>query len=219
MAGIRLIVSMGKRTPEGYLQELEEIASRLSDYLQKIDEGNVSYYKDLALKLRVLFLRKSRTPPLLETAFDLFNCDVMVAVMWSIREQIEKAGDPKGIRAGMLSALQYEQLNSAGTWLEMGHEKVHILEAVSRDEIFINSRHVSLKELVEVIADKMTAHIDLEIDDHHLHLHDDKIVRILGLPPAQRAIYDASRTTVTILQGLIKYARTGEADIFIEPRK
>jgi hypothetical protein len=210
---------MGRRTPEGYLQELEEIASRLSDYLQKIDEGNASYYKDLALKLRVLLLRKSRTPPLLEIVFDLFQCDVLVAVMWSIREQIEKLGDPKGVRAGMLSALQYEQLNSARTWLEMGHEKVHILEAVSRDEIYLNNRHVSLKELIEVVADKMTAHIDPEIDNHHLYLHDESIASFLGSPPAQLAICEASRTTITILRGLVNYARTGEVEIFIEPRK
>jgi hypothetical protein len=37
-------------TPEGYLSELKNIKQKLSDFLDMVDKGNLSYFKDISLK-------------------------------------------------------------------------------------------------------------------------------------------------------------------------
>jgi hypothetical protein len=57
-------------TQERYLEELKDIRQNLSDFLEMVNKGNLSYFKDISLKLRVLYCDKSGTPEFLKVISD-----------------------------------------------------------------------------------------------------------------------------------------------------
>jgi len=118
-------------TPEGYLTELEDIKLKLSDFLEQVGKGKVSYFKDIALKLRVLYCYKSGTSALLKVISDLFKFDIVVLISLTLKERVEKGQLP----ASLADGLAFEQVNSAIMWLERGDEEMNVFDAIKRKEV------------------------------------------------------------------------------------
>lgn len=209
---------MAERTPAGYLAELDEIGQKLSDFIELVNAGKLHYYKDIALKLRVLYCRKSGTPALFKKICDLHAIDIYVMVLFSFTDRMEKGELPESIARAFMDAQVFEQTNSVVSWLGKGHEKRLLLDAIEKPEITIGDKRLSYKELIEVVADKMAAHIDHQIDDLYLEMHSDLIL-IGGLPIAQRALFDTARTTIEIIHAVLGHIREQQEFRFVKPRE
>ena len=205
---------MATRTPEGYLKELEDIKHKLSDFLEMVDQGKVSYFKDISLKLRVLYCDKSRTPALLKVITDLFKFDIFVHVSYTIAERVEKGQLPASFAEGLV----FQQVNSAIMWLERGDEEMSIFDAIERKEVLYGDELYSYKDIIEVAADKITAHIDKKIKGKDIALHENNLL-IGGLPVAPRAIIDTARTTITLIDTILSYIKDGCHYPHLRPRK
>ncbi len=46
---------MVKRTKENYLSELIDLGEKLNTYISLIKNGKTSYYKEISIKLRILY--------------------------------------------------------------------------------------------------------------------------------------------------------------------
>ncbi len=88
---------MANITPEGYLAELNDIKQKLSDFIEMVNKGNLSYFKDISLRLRVLYCDKSGTPALLKIISDLFRFDVVVFISYTIKEKVEMGRLPPSL--------------------------------------------------------------------------------------------------------------------------
>lgn len=205
---------MANMTPEGYLAELKDIKQKLSDFLEMVNQGNLSYFKDISLKLRVLYCDKSGTLALLKVISNLFNFDIFVFVSYTIKERIEKGRLPASLADGLV----FQQVNSVVRWLERGDEEISVFKALERKEVLYGNEQHSYKDIIEVAADKMTAHIDKTIKDKDVVLHDENLL-IGGLPVAQRAIIDTARSTITLLDMILSFVEGGRQYRHIRPRK
>jgi hypothetical protein len=77
---------MVTRSKESYLAEMIDLREKLKEFLSQIRDGKTSYYKEVSLKLRILYCRKSGTAPLLKTIEDLYGFEVFVAITYTIEE-------------------------------------------------------------------------------------------------------------------------------------
>ena len=67
---------MANLTKKDYLRELVDIKEKLEDFMNLINKGRLTYYKEIALKLRILYCSKSGKPPLFTTICDIFDFDI-----------------------------------------------------------------------------------------------------------------------------------------------
>ena len=205
---------MAKLTKAGYLKELLDIRDKLNDFLSNIKSGKRTYYKDVSIKLRILYCAKSGTEPLIKTISDLYDFDVLVSVNYSIQEKIYKGLLP----ASLGDKLAFEQINSVVTWFERGNKLVPIIDALDRPEVLLRGNRYSYKNIIEVVADKMGgAHVDPEVKDEDLALHMDNLL-IGGLPPAERALFDTARASIYVINSIEDYVTNGKNYQFVQPR-
>ncbi|MEO8331944.1 MAG: hypothetical protein ABI479_05885 [Gallionella sp.] len=205
---------MANMTLEGYLAELKDIKQKLSDFLDMVDKGNLSYFKDISLKLRVLYCDKSGTDALLKVISGLFNFDIVVFVSNTIKEKVKMWRLP----ASLMDGLVFNQRNSVVRWFERGDEEISIFRALERKEVLYGNEQHSYKEIIEVAADRMTAHIDKTIKDKDAVLHDENFL-IGGLTVAQRAIIDTARSTIILLDMILSFVEDGKQYRHLRPRK
>ena len=200
-------------TKEGYIKELVDIREKLGDFIDLIKSGKTTYYKDIALKLRMLYMFKSGTAPLLKTIAELFGLKISVYICLNTHEKIEK-----GLMAASLGeGLVFEQINSVVRWFESGDEFVDLLEAISKKEVLIDDQPFSYKQIIEYAADKMGgAYLDKTHDPTHLGLHSDQIL-LGGLPIAQRAIFDTARASIQLISHIEDFVRNGNKSSFVCP--
>ena len=204
---------MANLTKKDYLRELVDIKEKLEDFMNLINKGRLTYYKEIALKLRILYCSKSGKPPLFTTICDIFDFDIKVFIRYSAREKVDKGLWPASLADGLV----FEQINSVVSWFERGDEFIPLLEAINRNEVLINNEYHSYKHILEVVGDKMAGHIDSKIDDRDLILHS-SVFLIGGLPIAQRAIFDTAKSTVILINIIIDFLRNGKSYPFIIKR-
>ncbi|MFA7284733.1 MAG: hypothetical protein WC004_02840 [Candidatus Absconditabacterales bacterium] len=183
---------------------LVEIRDKLIDFLEKMDQGKLAYMKDIALKLRVLYFKKSGTEGLLKVVQNLFGFKIQVQVNYTYEEKVAKGL----ISKNLLQGLHMEQVNSPVSWFEFGDAVMDIESALNREEIFLNGKRYNYKKIIEIVADKMDAHIDHTVPDEDLVLHSPEIL-VGGLPIAQRAIYDIGRSSVQLIDIILEKHNSG----------
>lgn len=198
-------------TKEGYFEELLDIKNKLIDFTKLINSGKTTYYKDLALKLRILYIYKSGTKSLIKTISELFNIKICVFIKLNMYEKIEKGLMPKSLGEGLI----FEQINSVIGWFDSGDELVDIFDALNKQEVLIDNKRYTYRELIEYAADKMGgAHLDKKHDKTHLDMHSDSLL-IGGLPVAQRAIYDTAIASINLISYIEENIRDSKQSKFI----
>lgn len=203
-------------TDRGYFEELKDLGKKLQDFIAHFEKGEVSYYKDIAIKLRILYLFKSKAKPLLKTVSEIFGFKVKVFINYTISERIEKGLIPEDIGRGLLNSLVIEINNNTANWFTKGKDLIDIFDALDRKEIFIGGKHYSYKEIIEYAADKMGgAHVDKHHDETHISMHLSDGFHIGGLPIAQRAILDTGRESITLINHIIDFIENGEESTFV----
>lgn len=197
---------MATLTKEGYLANLIHIREVLINELNHLNEKQDMFYvAEIAIKLRILYIDKSGTEALLKTIEKLYGFKINVLVGLSIEEQIKKGFLPESLSDGLIM----NQINSVISWFGNGHghkDMIAIFDAINkRDEIKIEDKYYSYKDIIETVADKMGgAHIDKNISDDKLIPFFNDIF-IGGLSPAFRAIYDTSRTSIILINMIEQY--------------
>lgn len=212
---------MAYLTKEGYLASLIHIREVLINEIKHLDENqDLFYISEIAIKLRILYLKKSRTESLLRTIEDFYYFKIKVLVGLSIREQIER-----GFLSGSLAdGMVMNQVNSVASWFREGHghkELVSIFEAINKeDEIIIGEEHFSYKDIIETVADKMGgAHIDEKIPDKKLIPFFNDIL-IGGLSPAFRTIYDVANASIILINMIEQYISSPfKSEFLVENQK
>lgn len=203
---------MANLSKEGYIQEMIDVRNKLIDFLEKVNTGNLSYIKEISLKLRILYCFKSDTKSLIKEISDLYNFDLLVYVTYNTQELVDKGLLSNSLEKGLIM----EQINSVVCWFERGNELVDIFTAINKEEVLINGQRHSYKRIFEVVADKMGgAHIDKKVNDEDLILHSNQIL-IGGLTIAQRAIYDTAKASIKLIDIILKYIKSNEANCFIK---
>jgi len=205
---------MASRSKESYLAELLDLRDKLKVFLAQIQEGKTAYYKEVSLKLRIMYCRKSGTAPLLSTIEDLYGFEVFVAITYSIQEQVRRGLLPASLADGLV----FEQNNVVTTWFESGHELVRIFDALDREDILSGNQRFTYRHLIEVAADKLGgAHVDAKVPEADLALHSDQLL-INGLPVAQRALYDTAATTIAMIDALETHVTKGARNDFFRDK-
>jgi len=198
---------------EEYFDEILDIKNKLEDFIELINSGKTTYFKDLALKLRLLYIFKSGTKSLIKTISELYNINIRVFIQLTLHEKIEKGLLPSSLGESLI----FEQINSVVSWFESGNEFVDVLDAINKNEVLIEGKRYSYKELIEYAADKMGgAHLDKKQDPKHLNMHSNDLL-LGGLPIAQRAIYDTARASIELILLIEKYICNGQSSKFVSP--
>ena len=202
---------MAKLNLRGYLHELFDLRDKLKDFVERVGEGKRSYFKDIAIKLRILLCRKSRSNPLITEVERRLGMQVIVFITYSAQEQVERGLLP----ASLAENLIYEQVNSVVWWFERGNEAVPILDAIDKKEILFGNERRSYREVIEVAADKLGgAHVDENVKDHDWLLHSDSWL-IGGLPIAHRALVDTAKACVILIDAIEDAVKNGKRYRFL----
>lgn len=199
-------------TKENYLEELNDIKVKLKDFISKVEGGNFSYIKEIALKLRILYCNKSGTGPLLKTIMELYGFSINVVIHFSVEELVQKGMLSESLAQGL-----QKNINSPITWFERGHELLPIFEAVDRKkDVFLDGNYYNYKDIFENITDKMGgAHLDKSIPNEKLIPHS-KDILLGGLSVAERTVYDMARISVELINIINGYLKNGEQSDFIK---
>ncbi len=199
---------MATLTNEGYLTELLDIKEKLEDFVILISQGRATYFKDVALKLRILYCKKR---PLLKEIELRFLVQCMVAIKYSIEEQVARGMLP----ASLLDGLHFQVKCNASTWFERGHELVPIWIALERDAVILTNESYSLRRIIEVMADRMGgAHIDQSVPDADLKLYNSQ-TQIGGFSLAESVLFDVARSSIKLIELIEDKLIGGNASRFI----
>jgi SEC-C motif-containing protein len=197
---------MAIRTREGFLAELADAGKKLIDFIEQVNAGRQEYYKEIATKLRLIYVDVSGKP-LLKRVSKMFGFEVVVL-------------DKPPLSDLNLPGAVFMMDNHVMTWLEFekGDKVIPIFDAFCREAVDANGEKHTYTQIIKVAAEQMGgAHVDRNVDDRDLALHDNNL-RLAGLPVAQRALLDIARVTLPIIEGAFNFATTGRAEHFIEPR-
>lgn len=198
----------------GYLKELFEQRSKILDFLEMINQGRIEYYKELALKLRVLYIDKSRRKSLLRVISDRFAIDLYVWTRRALHDSVKNNQNTQEILKNVL----FIQTNSVATWFIKGAEFISPFDALEREDLFLRGKYYSYRSVIEVVADKQAAHIDEDFPDDHFLMQKDNIV-LLDLPISLRAIYDTAIATIELINKIEKFLCSGVENPHIRVRE
>lgn len=197
---------MATRTNAGYLEELWDLRLKLNDFVDFVNAGKATYFKDIALKLRVLYFDKSGTKALLKEVLDRHSIKVKVRVHDTVLEAIEKGLLPSSLADGLVVNIS----NTSISWFKLSGQGAIVspFTALERKDILIHEHTYSYKEVIEVVSDRMAAHVDETISDGHLRLHE-MLLPLGSLPIAQQAIIDIARTSIELIDNLQEHILKG----------
>jgi len=200
---------MATLTKEDYLLELIDIALKLTDYSNLVKQGNDSYFKEMALKLRLLYIDKSRTKSLLRKVSGAHKLSILVWVIDTPEEQVAKGEMSPEMAASIILSLT----NSVLTWFDSGSFQVDPFTALDRIDILLDDEQYSYREIIEVVADKKVAHIDSTYPDRILKL--DEMVA-MNLSGVHRVIFDTSETSIILINAICDCINNNAEYEFIE---
>jgi len=208
---------MATITDNEYLEQLFDIRKKLVSFSSSIIEKNeITYIRDISVKLRILLIDKSGRKCLLKEIENILKIDIFVAIKYSLKEKIAKGLLPSSFSDGLI----FNQTNSVATWFNIDQrtsEIISIFEALNRkEELVIDNKEFSYKELIETVADKMGgAHVDKTIDDEKLIPHNNNLL-IGGMTASDRAIFDTCKTTIELINQIDKFIKNSEETNFIK---
>ena len=143
---------MAEFQKNGYVYELLDIRNKLKDFIEHVNKGDVSFIKEIAIKLRLLYsdvnnVEKKTQKSLFKIISGLFNIEI--SVYTKSTNTLQKLKD-KGI------PLPKMIINSAtATWFETGDKLTEINSAISKEMVYFNGENYSFTELFRNIADKL----------------------------------------------------------------
>jgi len=203
---------MKKLEKEDYTEHLKSINKRLILFYELVLQGNKELVEDLALKIRILYMRKSGTEPLLKTIQYLFNFRFEVWVRETPEEELKR----KGLEH-LIESMSFSYYNEIMFWLESGNNKVEIIEAFNRPEsLKIGEFSYSAKELIELVADKLGgAHIDPKLNERALIPQSPKI-QFEGFNMYEYFILKTTKQTIEINKLILEYILENKQSEYIE---
>lgn len=204
-------------TDNEYLEQLFDIRKKLISFYDLIIEKNeITYIRDISIKLRILLIDKSGRKCLLKEIENILKIDIFVAIRYSLKEKVTKGLLPYSFLNGLI----FNQTNSVADWFSIDQrtsEIISIFEALNRkEELVIDNKEFSYKELIETVADKMGgAHIDKTIDDEKLIPHN-KFLLIGGMTVSDRAIFDTCKTIIELINQIEVFINDSKETNFIK---
>jgi len=195
-----------------YIQHLESIHRKLVFFLEAINNGNHDLIVDLALKLRILFMRKSGTEPLFTMIERSLNIELKVWVPETFEEELRRKG-----LDNLIDEFTFGYFNEIDFWLEIGNSKIGLIDAFNRPKAVKIINHIfSVKQIVEIVADKLGgAHIDPKLDERTLALQS-RNISFGGLNISEHTIMQTTKQTIKIIDNLLDFIYTGNASELIE---
>jgi hypothetical protein len=203
---------MKKLGKEDYIEHLNRINRNLILFYELVLKGNKDLIQDLALKIRILYMKKSGTEPLLKTIQNLFGFKFKVWVRESPKEELRR----KGLEH-LIESMSFSYFNEIMFWLESGNQKAEIIEAFHRsDSLNIGKFSYSAKELIELVADKLGgAHIDPKLNEKALIPQSNQI-NFEGYNMYEYFILKTTKQTIEINKVILEYISQGKQSEFIE---
>lgn len=102
---------MANTTDQQYYNHLLDIKEKMEDFLSKVDNGKKTYLIDLALKMRILLIRKSGTNPLFQSIMEKFNFRLNVFFKESMIEAIKNGSLPSSLLDKMIISYSNNAMN------------------------------------------------------------------------------------------------------------
>jgi|GEM_PF-2786644 len=197
---------------QDYVDHLKSIHKKLVFFLDSFNQGNHDLVVELALKLRILYMNKSRTKALFSTIEKILNVELKV---W-VRETFEEEMRRKGLDH-LIDTLSFGYFNEIDFWLEKGTYKVGLIEAFNRPKsLKIGDHSYSAKEIVEIVADKLGgAHIDHKLDERAL-TPQNRSIAFGKLNTSEHFIIRTTVQTIKIIEILLDFIETRNTSEFIE---
>lgn len=195
-----------------YISHLTIIQSKLNFYLEAIKTGNYGLIPDLALKLRILYMKKSGTKPLLTIIEELLNVQIKVWVRETFDEELKR----KGLEH-LIDKQTFSYHNEIDYWLVEGTYKSRLIDAINRPKaIKIGENDYSVKDIIEITADKLGgAHIDSKLNTRELS----PLTRNISfgdLNPSEHLIIQATIQSIQIIKIILDFYNFKIESDFIE---
>jgi hypothetical protein len=202
---------MKKLGKEDYIKHLNSINKRLILFYELAVNGNKDLIEDLALKIRILYMRKSGTEPLLKIIQNLFGFNFHVWVRETFEEELKR----KGLEH-LSESMSFGYSNQIEFWIEDGDSKIEIIEAFNRpNSLKIGKFSYSAKEIIEIVADKLGgAHIDPKLNERSLAPQTQNIqFGIFNM--SEHFILETTKQTIVINKLILEYVLNNKQSEFI----
>jgi len=197
---------------QDYIEHLLSIHRKLVFFLEAINDGNHDLIVDLALKLRILYMKKSRT----EALFTMIERSLKIELKVWVRETFEEELRLKGLEY-LIDKHSFGCFNEIDFWLEKGKYKIGLIEAFNRpNSLKIGKHSYSTKQIVEIVADKLGgAHIEPRLDKRTLKPQT-RSITFGRLNTSEHVILQTTIQTIKIIETLLDFINTGNDSEFIE---
>ena len=203
---------MAEFQKNGYVYELLDIRNKLKDFIEHVNKGDVSFIKEIAIKLRLFYsnvnnVEKKTQKSLFKIISNLFNIEI--SVYTKSTNTLQKLKD-KGI------PLPKMIINSAtATWFETGDKLTEINSAISKEMVYFNGENYSFTELFRNIADKLGGcHIDKYVSDNIIKLYTEQIY-IQGNQVLVRNIIDLATASIKLIDMIENFIENNKENTFI----
>jgi hypothetical protein len=197
------------------LNHLEKTHRKLLFFLNEVENGNSDLIVDLALLIRILFMKKSQT----EALFGIIEKQLNIKLMVWVRETFDEELKRKGLDH-LIDQPTYSFTNEIDSWLLEGKYKVGLIEAFNRPKsIHIKGNSYSANDMVAIVADKLGgAHIDQKLNERVLSSRINNI-SFGGYNTSDYVILQTTRQTIKIIEALFDFIKSGKVSEFIELAK
>ncbi len=209
---------MAEFKKEGYIFELFDLKNKLNNFIEYIKQGESTYIKEVAVKLRMLYSdvnRISQSPnnaqkSLIEIIAELFNIKIEVYTKsFSIIQRMKEKGIP-------LPTIRVE--SAAATWFERGDTLTDIKAALSKELIYYYGREYSFTELFRIVADKLGGcHIDKFVDDNVIKLYSEQLY-ISGSQVLIKSMLDMAIALVKLIEMIEEFINNGKESRFVKKK-
>ncbi len=197
------------------LNHLEKTHRKLLSFLNEVENGNSDLIVDLALLIRILFMKKSQTEALFGIIEKQLNIKLLVWVGETFDEELKRKGLDH-----LIDQPTYSFTNEIDSWLLEGKYKVGLIEAFNRPKsIHIKGNSYSANDMVAIVADKLGgAHIDQKLNERVLSSRINNI-SFGGYNTSDYVILQTTRQTIKIIEALFDFIKSGKVSEFIELAK
>lgn len=204
---------MARLSREDYLEQLVDIHEKLEDFIGLMKIGKLTYIRDISIKLRILYCKRSGTDALIDKIQELYGIEVKVKVVKPIKQTLRENGFDEDFIKTMVISVS----NTGFTWFTVG-ELVNIHDALDALNYDIDGNEYSARHIFAVVADKMGgAHVDDRVPDKHLVPHSNDLL-LFGGTVAQNSILDIAKGSVELIDMVKKYIEDGKENEFINER-
>ena len=210
---------MAELQKDGYIYELIDVKNKLKDFIELINKDKFSYFKEIAVKLRMLYSDVNRIEKssdntyksLLKIISEFLNIEIKVYTKsYSLIQKFKDNNIPLPI---------FLVNSAAATWFDRGDELTDINIAITKELIYYNGEEYSFTELFRIVSDKLGGcHIDRYVSDNIIKLYTEQFY-VAGNQILVKSILDMAAASIKLIEIVEDFTKNSKESEFITVKK